>query len=714
MTVSSTNSTKSYTGDGSTTVFAYDFKIFDDDDIAVIIKTTSTGAETVKTKTTHYTVSGVGSASGGNITFTSGNVPTSAQTVVLRRGTALTQATDYTPNDPFPAATHEDALDKLTLIAQDQAEEASRTIKLSRGNTMTSTEFTETATNRANKILGFDGSGELTVTEGKVDTVTASVSAVSAGGTPTASATYTASSGALALAFGLVTGNTGATGSTGPRGSDAGLAMTFSNSTSDADPGAGKIAFNNATLSSVSILYIDDADDNSVDISAFIQSFDDVSNSVARGTILITKEGTPSTFAFFKVSGAVTDASGYTKVPVTHVVSNGTFSNLDGITLTFTYSGQDAGSTDLVNDTSPQLGGNLDLNSNNITGTGEIAITGGLTTTSSVGIGTASPADRLHVSKGSSGISSFSSNTAVLIEDDANAALQFATPNDANQQILFADPQSNTAGKIQYAHSTDAMTFDTGGTERMRVDSSGNVGIGTTSPEGNMHIFNSSSGTVTAPADANELVLESNANVGMSFLTANSSIARIKFGDPDATNAGVIAYNHSDDSLRFNASASERMRILSGGGITFNGDTAAANALDDYEEGTFTPTITTNSGNAATASAVSASYTKIGRLVHINVKINNIDTTGTTASSTFQIANLPFAHAGSDNFHLSCRFNFFTPQGSRTQVVALVTTSDLISFSGFGAGVTSTNVDHADLADDTADVFVTGTYETAT
>ena len=98
--------------------------------------------------------------------------------------------------------------------------------------------------------------------------------------------------------------------------------MTFSNSTSDADPGAGKIAFNNGTLASVSVLFIDDADDGGADITTFVQSFDDVSNSTARGIITITKEGTPATFATYKVSGAITDASGYTKVPVSHLTSN--------------------------------------------------------------------------------------------------------------------------------------------------------------------------------------------------------------------------------------------------------------------------------------------------------------------------------------------------------------------------------------------------------
>lgn len=362
MTVSSTTTKNSYSGNASTTVFAYGFKIFSDDDITVIIRTDSTGAEVTKTKTTHYTVSGVGDSSGGNVTFTSGNTPASGETVVLLRSTARTQLTDYVANDPFPAATHEDALDKLTFIAQEIEEELGRSIKVSKTNTISSSEFTTSATARANKILSFDGSGDLTVTEGKVDTVTATASAVSVGGSPTASATYTASTGALALALGLPTGATGATGNS------AGLQMTFSNSTSDADPGAGKLALNNGTLSSVSVLFFDDADDNGADISSFVQSFDDASNATARGLIHIEKEGTASTFALYKVTGAITDASGYTKVPVSHLVSNGTFSNADGIRVDFSYSGNDgAGSlTELSGDTSPQLGGDLDMNGQDI------------------------------------------------------------------------------------------------------------------------------------------------------------------------------------------------------------------------------------------------------------------------------------------------------------------------------------------------------------
>ena len=164
MTVSTTIIKSSHNGNGSTTTFAYNFKIFADTDLVVIIRS-STGTETTKTLTTHYTVSGAGDASGGSITFTSGNIPASGETVVIRRNVPQTQAIDYIANDPFPAETNEEGLDRATMIAQQISEEADRSIKLSRTNTMASTEFTVGATDRANKILAFDASGEISVTQ---------------------------------------------------------------------------------------------------------------------------------------------------------------------------------------------------------------------------------------------------------------------------------------------------------------------------------------------------------------------------------------------------------------------------------------------------------------------------------------------------------------------------------------------------------------------
>ena len=164
MTVSTTIIKSSHNGNGSTTTFAYNFKIFADTDLVVIIRSAA-GTETTKTLTTHYTVAGAGDASGGSITFTTGNTPASGETVVIRRNVPQTQAIDYIANDPFPAETNEEGLDRTTMIAQQVSEATDRSIKLSRTNTMTSTEFTVGATERANKILAFDSAGEISVTQ---------------------------------------------------------------------------------------------------------------------------------------------------------------------------------------------------------------------------------------------------------------------------------------------------------------------------------------------------------------------------------------------------------------------------------------------------------------------------------------------------------------------------------------------------------------------
>ena len=77
-----------------------------------------------------------------------------------------------------------------------------------------------------------------------------------------------------------------------------------------------------------------------------------------------------------------------------------------------------------------------------------------------------------------------------------------------------------------------------------------------------------------------------------------------------------------------------------GGGISFNGDTAAANALDDYEEGTWTPTF-----SGATLSTATGSYTKIGNQVTVHYRI--ITTGGLPSSGTeVRVGGLPFT-AGS-------------------------------------------------------------------
>ena len=111
MTVSSTTTRNEYNGNAATTTFSYTFRILDQSHIAVYVD------DVLLTITTDYTVTGVGDSGGGSIEFVS--APASGTgNVVFVRDVPLTQETDYVENDPFPAESHEEALDKLTMITQ--------------------------------------------------------------------------------------------------------------------------------------------------------------------------------------------------------------------------------------------------------------------------------------------------------------------------------------------------------------------------------------------------------------------------------------------------------------------------------------------------------------------------------------------------------------------------------------------------------------------
>lgn len=163
MTVSSTTSRADYTGNGSTTAFTVPFYFLDNTHVTVYLTVIATGATTTLVLGTDYTLTGAGVSTGGTVTTTV--APSTSQKLSILRSVPQTQLIHYVPNDPFPAASHEQALDQLTMEVQQVNETLARSIKLSSTNTMTSTEFTVPATTRANKVLGFDSTGELSVTQ---------------------------------------------------------------------------------------------------------------------------------------------------------------------------------------------------------------------------------------------------------------------------------------------------------------------------------------------------------------------------------------------------------------------------------------------------------------------------------------------------------------------------------------------------------------------
>ena len=122
---------------------------------------------------------------------------------------------------------------------------------------------------------------------------------------------------------------------------EAGVKFAFESTTTDTDQGAGKVWLNHGTPSSATVVYIDDVEAGGVSVNAWVDTFDDVSNSVARGYLYIASYGSTNAILVYKVTGGVTSASTYSKVAVTHVLTVGTISDGDSIGLTFVPSGAD-------------------------------------------------------------------------------------------------------------------------------------------------------------------------------------------------------------------------------------------------------------------------------------------------------------------------------------------------------------------------------------
>lgn len=151
MTVSTTTYRADYTGNGSTTVFTVPFYFIDPTHIIVYRTQISTGIVTTLALTTNYTVSGTGVSTGGSITTLV--APTSDQKISILRNVPLTQQTHYTTNDPFPAASHETALDTLCMQVQQISEVTGRSFTLSPSTSGISTTFPAPV---ANYALGWD------------------------------------------------------------------------------------------------------------------------------------------------------------------------------------------------------------------------------------------------------------------------------------------------------------------------------------------------------------------------------------------------------------------------------------------------------------------------------------------------------------------------------------------------------------------------------
>jgi hypothetical protein len=201
MTVSTTTAKVSYAGNGSTTAFAVGFYFLANADLKVTLRSAA-GVETVRTLGTDYSVTGAGVPSGGTVTMTV--APASGTTLVLSRNAPLTQVVDYQPNDPFPANTHEQALDKLTMITQQMQEQLDRSVKTAISDTITPDQLLTTITTSAANASASATAAAGSATAASGSASAASSSASSASSSALAAATSaTNAAGAVAAAIGV-------------------------------------------------------------------------------------------------------------------------------------------------------------------------------------------------------------------------------------------------------------------------------------------------------------------------------------------------------------------------------------------------------------------------------------------------------------------------------------------------------------------------------
>ena len=224
------------------------------------------------------------------------------------------------------------------------------------------------------------------------------------------------------------------------------------------------------------------------------------------------------------------------------------------------------------------------------------------------------------------------------------------------------------------------IKFSTSDSERLRITAGGNVGIGVSSPTqklavdgniilpdvGTVHFGvsdtsyvrgkDSSDGYIklgTNGVDRLEINSSGNMRVPSGFI-GNSLTDNFTFHGKTQPHYGFnLSASNGNPSgisgyygLAFATNSQERFRIRQHGGVTFNGDTAEANALDDYEEGTFTPAFkATGSSNNANTSVQESRYIKIGGLVFVSFFID-MNAHGNSVDGYANITGLPFTSSG--------------------------------------------------------------------
>ena len=140
---------------------------------------------------------------------------------------------------------------------------------------------------------------------------------------------------------------------------------------------------------------------------------------------------------------------------------------------------------------------------------------------------------------------------------------------DANGQEIILDADADTTITVD---TDDQIDFKTGGSDRMHIESGGNVGIGTSSTQAMLHVLKNDSGALN-DSNSDNFMIEDTSATGMTIGSSTSGEGHIYFSDSDDADVGTVSYFHGSNYMRFRSNASEALRFT-GQEVSTGGETA--------------------------------------------------------------------------------------------------------------------------------------------
>ena len=230
----------------------------------------------------------------------------------------------------------------------------------------------------------------------------------------------------------------------------------------------------------------------------------------------------------------------------------------------------------------------------------------------------------------------------VTVTGSGNTALEINTGNNSgdNSQLKFGDSADGDVGQINYDHGTNAMQFRVNGASNSLVITSGGITtMGSSSHADDvLYLTRSDDGNILRFFKGSTDLGAINTNAGALVLKGASTSAPVQLQTHDGNEDIEV---DPDGFIKFETSGSERLRIDTDG-LKFHGDTAAANGLNDYEAGGWTPVLIAGTTNPTGGGALNpyGSYTKVGNRVTVTYYVGRSYTN--TPAGPIYVSNLPF------------------------------------------------------------------------